>query len=345
MTAHDLSFDYPWVQPDHSSDAAFYRPYDKGVFRMEPGLAPFGKDFGNGAKDAHVFQIDAHWPTYRRSKLLARRENFSKYVVTKNFNDATQTAVTRFMLARLLHEHPHHFSWSDLDSGAGELHCHLSGETLSFDSLGHLVANENNPKDSAPYISAFDALVCQTQEDVAVMTLGAHADTAVAIHLCFPNHWDAREKIGTSFVRIHEPVADIGKITANAAKILATCVQNTHGFVRFAWGVATDSRLNHHPEPPHRFDINSWHGRSFDIAEPRLFVRIERQTLWGLPEVNSCVFTIRTSFQDVTQLAMTDLKNVAAALNSMSPDVRIYKGLAKTHDTVIAWLNSLTEKR
>lgn len=97
------------------------------------------------------------------------------------------------------------------------------------------------------------------------------------IHLSASNHWDAREKIGRSFTQSHQPIPHIDPISKAAPKIYEQ-IQIRGPMECFAWGVATDDRLNHHPEPPPDISPEEWKGRSFDRSSPNLYARIERQT-------------------------------------------------------------------
>src|SRR5690606_12959336 len=144
-----------------------------------------------------------------------------------------------------------------------------------------------------PYRDLFDALASQVQEDLSVWKRDTtttmpdpQAGTGefprewmAAIHLCYANHWGAEEKIGRTFNHVHKPVAGFQKL-AQAAPGLVEMMVSKGPFVRFAWGVATDRELNHHPK-------NEFQGRQFDPAKPELQLRIERQTLTSFPEVGA----------------------------------------------------------
>jgi hypothetical protein len=101
--------------------------------------------------------------------------------------------------------------------------------------------------------------------------------------------------------------------------------------VRFVWGVETDARLNHHPEPPPGVSESDWQGRAFGTPEAPspFFLRVERQALWGLPEVSTTVFTIRVSFIEGQEILAhpEERARLRAALLSMSPEARRYKGV------------------
>jgi hypothetical protein len=155
-----------------------------------------------------------------------------------------------------------------------------------------------------------------------------------AIHLCYPNHWGAEEKIGNAFNHVHRPVAAFGKL-AKAAPGLVEMMTFKGPFTRFAWGVATDTELNHHPK-------NGFQGRQFDPANPGLFLRIERQTLSSFADVGASLFTIRTYFLDgAKDLTGPERDALIRAIDSMSPESLVYKGMTKTKEPIKAWLRQL----
>ena len=97
-------------------------------------------------------------------------------------------------------------------------------------------------------------------EDVVICQLAPEQDWLAAIHLCAPNHWAAHDKIGKPFNVVHGNIPGMEKINQHYFKMLELLVQKGP-FTRFAWGLATDNRLNHHPEPPLGFDPILWQGR------------------------------------------------------------------------------------
>jgi hypothetical protein len=103
--------------------------------------------------------------------------------------------------------------------------------------------------------------------------------------------------------------------------------------VRFAWGVTFDDELNHHPNRPKT---------PFDPANPRAFLRVERQTIWGFPRVGAALFTIRTYLYDCNELRRDPATRdpLVSALRTMPPASLKYKGIAPYADALIAWLTS-----
>ena len=185
--------------------------------------------------------------------------------------------------------------------------------------------------------SDFDALCSQFQEDIAVVQLDGENDWLAAIHLCSPNHWDPRTKIGRRFNEIHTPVPEIGRTVKNYMTMLKMIVDKDP-FSRFAWGIATDNRLNHHPEPPRGYDADDWRGRRVVDENTEFFVRVEKQHLIGLKEVNAFIFTIRTYFYSVEELNMEERSALAKAITSMTPASLEYKGMDQFKDMLVSLL-------
>jgi len=336
---------------DKAADAPLYFPPSNGLYEVKAGFTGLRSDFGNGAMDGRVFQIDGQFAAYRAAKLQARAERLSKYYQTFRLPPQATAAVCVFVCQRLAGEYPEHFAWRAAagDTSAGEpgggrggsLDCVLTGEILHFGEGMVLERVETKGEElRPPYASAFDALACQVQSDLNITCRREDgSDWLAAIHVCAANHWAPEQKVGLPFTEVHVPVPGIKPIVDQAPRWVRAMV--TKGpFVRFVWGVAADTRLNHHPEPPPGMDGARWHNRHFDPANPRLFMRVEREVMWGFPEVGASLFTIRTSFRDGEVLRRDPelSAQLAAAIESMSPASLEYKGLAETSDDIVAWL-------
>lgn len=294
---------------------AVYTPWSTGTFSVSPSLRPLGTDFGNGAQDAHLIQFDSDWERYHGTKLTSIAENRSKYVVIRN----VPPQVIEAWVSALLNDHPEIF----LRSGS-ELHCAMTGETI----------------DLTDPVAAFDALALQIQPDVALVhTDATGADRVEAIHVCAPSRWSPASKVGRSFVEVHVPVPGFEPINRVAGKLVEAMV--TRGpFVRFVWTVETNNHLNHHPIAPPGFDETVWNGRLFE--EGQFFVRVERQTLLGIPEVGCALFFIHVKFVPDTKILgdAVLLNSLRSALASMSPEARAYKGFNDEFDTLLKHLES-----
>lgn len=320
---------------------ARYFPLDNGRYEVKPGMAPLSKCFGNGAVDNYVFQIDNTFFDYRNTKLASRQECLSKYFQTSNYSDKVAVAVTKFIIRCLVYEYPNYFHLESLTSGI-TLNCQLTQETLYFDDNYNLqkVDTHRGATIYPSYTCSLDVLAAQVQEDITVICRADNINWVGAIHLCFPNHWSAEDKVGKDFATVHAPVAGIEKINQRSLAITNTMIMH-QPMVRFAWGLSTDTRLNHHPQPPLNNKIEDWEGRKFDISNPRLYLRIERQVIWGLPECDAAVFTIRTYFRDTAEIKQDAClrQKLVSAIKSMTKDSLIYKGLEESRDDILVWLD------
>jgi hypothetical protein len=336
---NDESIPLPQIHFNQLPPPARYFPLEKGVYEVGPGLSALGRDFGNGVLDSAVFQFDSAFGRFRQNKLQCREERFSKYVCTDSaFGSGLERRVCGWIAQRLVQESPALFSWQPSARGGRVLLCSLTGDRLEFSEEGELVS-------AGPYRSAWDALACQVEEDLAVVTggEGADLDRLVALHLCAPGHWAAEEKIGKNFRAVHAPVGGVEKMNRSAPQLVRAMIEKGP-YVRFVWGFATDERLNHHPEPPPGEDPVRWHGRKFDQSHPEapFSLRVERQTLFGFPKWNAALFTIRVSFVSGSEIRNDSRMRslMISSLKSMLPEHRAYKGLDGSFDALMAWLSA-----
>ncbi|AIE86414.1 heme-dependent oxidative N-demethylase family protein [Fimbriimonas ginsengisoli] len=303
---------------------AIYTPWTKGIYEVAPALRPFGVDFGNGAADQRLFQIDSEFERYAENKRTALRERRGKYARAFRLSREVERATIELIVTRLATDYPERFSaaWE------GDHRALLEG-----DKQWVLPANGRGNESAA-----LDLLARLVPEDLAIVSVEDSVDWVSYLHLCSPSHWAAEEKIGRSFFDVHEPIPGFEKINRVSSGLVDAMV-NKGPWVRFVWGVESDDRLNHHPEPPPGFDQEEWDGRRFEGG--RFWVRTERQIVTGMPEVGAALFTIRVGFvPDTVVLADEMLQtSLLRALDSMSPEARRYKGLAKDWDRLRAALD------
>ncbi|ROT40796.1 hypothetical protein SODALDRAFT_330527 [Sodiomyces alkalinus F11] len=78
-----------------------------------------------------------------------------------------------------------------------------------------------------------------------------------------------------------------------------------------------------------------------------VWFRSERQTLRRLPRTGAVVFTIRTYFHPMTEVAREDYVpgRLASAIRSWGPDVRRYKGLEKFERVLLEYLDEQHQKQ
>ncbi|MEO9475116.1 MAG: DUF3445 domain-containing protein [Cyclobacteriaceae bacterium] len=290
------------------SDGKKYLPFLSGEYSTAPGIKLSARE--KSEYDRLVFQIDENYSAYIKNKEDCRKEDISKYHLTSHLKGETIAAVNKYIINELSQEHPDHFTFD-----GSLLINNLKKETLKVSSK------------HTNYLSLFDALCCQVQEDLAVFQLTDESEYLAAIHLCSPNHWSPADKIGQPFDAIHKPVAGMEKTLERYRAMLQSIVKQGGPFVRFAWGVGSDKRLNHHPIAPDEITQDEWVGRSIPEANQPLYLRVERQNLIGFPDVNAFLFTIRTYFYDVDDLNHYEKTQLLKAVNGMTEASLEYKGL------------------
>jgi hypothetical protein len=317
-----------------------YYPYQKGRYEVAPGLLPLK----SGEK---LFEIGDDFSTFRSQFELNRsREPVSKYVCLSEgthgpaADPAAVGAIAAFMARKLAEEYPAQVSVIESAD-------HLEFKSAFTGDAFTLIPSRNevtSMKGHLSYVSAWDAMGAQVPEDLAIWRLNDDGTEHLeGLHLNAPNHWAALEKVGRSFAAVHVPVAHIEKIVPWAVNLLDGILKKGP-YTRFAWGVGTDSRLNHHPEAAPGVDPKEWHGRSFNPNEPKLYARVERQVLWGFLDSKRALFTIRTYFHDMEKMKAERpeaVKGLIDAIESMSPQSLAYKGLVHDKENVVGWLKCL----
>jgi hypothetical protein len=255
-----------------------------------------------------------------------------KFFQTHELDPRVERTVVNFILGRLIREHTGLFA---LDRGT--LSCALTGERLSFDGTFELQGVQTPDGVDPPYRSALDALAMQVQEDLAVVSTGAAGrHWLAALHVTAPNNWAPEEKAGGTFPMIHEPVAGMEQMNRQGDHLVRVMVGATEGLVRFAWGIAWDDELNHHPDPPPGLA----RAAEFDADRPRAFLRVERQTVWGFPQLGAALFTIRPYLYDIAAIRTDPVRRdcLSRAIESMSAASLRYKCVASSRDALLRWL-------
>lgn len=326
--------------PEKSKDRllpeqAIYSPFASGQYNEKPNLFPFGKDFGNGDRDARVLQLDNQFDVYREQKMRARAREYGKYVCELvSRNDVDTKTINNFLTRVACSEYPEYFRKQPSENG-WSLYCALSNETLWFDQEGAFSGADINLAEPATgYRSGLDALACQIQEDICVINVKDTSDQLIAAHLCFPNRWSAEQKIGKSFSEIHRPVARFAESNPNTSK-LVKALMGGKPYIRFAWGLSNDPLLDHHPDTTENFHFNG--------DEDSLYLRVERQVLVGLPKNDLLFFFIRTYYQDCRQVCQDAgvTAGLVKTLMSINSDLLGYKGLSESRNRIVDWLQAI----
>ena len=169
-------------------------------------------------------------------------------------------------------------------------------------------------------------------DDLVVLRRGgAGVLQAELLAVAFPSGWPPRLRAGASLLELHGPVAD-GERLQRAAPALSEALLTKGPLRQHVWGLDPDGRLDRDPSAPDApaaevpDDPADW------------WLRVERQTSVPLPALDRALFTIRPHLVPLTALTPQQCARLAAAVASMGPEGRRYKGILTVADDLVRWL-------
>lgn len=319
-----------------------YFPLTTGRYLVEAGLKILGQQPVEGLVETQFFPIDRLYGAYLSEKRRSRLA-LGRHYATQKLPDETARAVAAWIMEQLAQESPEYFQregaiFRNLLAG---MEAEISPDGLRVQGYRRLAPLLPDAQGETDFTGCdlLDYLASQLSEDLALTILDpvTRENWLAFLHVSFPNHWAPESKIGRDFMSVHEPVADFERIARASEKLIEATI--TKGpFIRFAWGIATDTRLNHHPEAPP--------GRALERDDPdfvgeNAFMRIERQTLRGFPAQNAALFTIRTTFRPLKEVAADPGQRALLrdAIATMSPEALVYKGLTELQAPLVRYLS------
>jgi len=285
---------------------ARYFPVKPLPLRMEAGLARLGTDFGNGTADRLFFQVDDRLDAYLAAKRAVPPSRHA-LLARDDAERSVHEEVAAWLRATLAREHPERLAAADAEargSSAPTLFC-----------VARVVQE--------------DLVVLRRLPDGRGRREGVDADggtSAIGVHVSLPSGWRPERIHGTSFGFIHGPVPDFAKHPDAERSMVAAMVERGP-YVRFVWTVATDDRLDQHPDGPPRAP---WR------ADGPGFLRVERQLTVPFPAVDASLFLIRVYLYAFPSLTPDERGVLARAVEAMPDTVARYKGLAEARGAIVA---------
>ncbi|MFK7601554.1 heme-dependent oxidative N-demethylase subunit alpha family protein [Deinococcus sp. SM5_A1] len=319
-----------------------YRPFLNGVYTVSAGLFRMGAQpipwREDGAAETHTFALDDDYERFVVSKWAAHRRALHEYAGEANLSPDLRGAALEFTARTLAAESGGAMAWNGqtfrnsllgwearLDLRWGDV-----ADLRRFDAPLAGLRGDLEPT------GALDFLGLNAQEDLAIIARDGQTgrDWLAATHVLSPERWDPRDKLGRDFVAVHSPVAGSGLMNATAPR-LVDAVIGRGPFVRFAWGVAPDDRLDHHPSALAT-------GKTAPFDPDTAFVRVERQTLTGFSAAHGALFTIRPYLYPLHLAVQTPAQAcaLAAALRTMTSEQQSYKGLRGVMPKLLIWLDA-----
>ena len=166
---------------------------------------------------------------------------------------------------------------------------------------------------------AADLAVLRQPADLVVLRRTSRGGLiAELLAVAFPSGWSPAARVGATLSELHAPVADNARLQA-AAPALSEALLTKGPFLQHVWGLQPDDALSRDPSAP------GW--PPTPDPDGRWWLRIERQTTWPLPSLERALFWIRPTLTPLAALTVSQRATLAAAVDSMSPSARAYKGL------------------
>jgi hypothetical protein len=147
-----------------------YLPFLNGKYSTAPGLQAMARSSGD--MDSKIFQIDGRYGQYIRNKVDCRKEDIHKYYVEHDLSGDTVRMVNEYMLRQMQKEYPEIFTYDD------QRYILRNEQTLDEYQLDRDLIHIAEKG----YLSLFDLLCSQLQEDFAIGQVTADRDWIAAIH-------------------------------------------------------------------------------------------------------------------------------------------------------------------
>jgi dimethylamine monooxygenase subunit A len=183
----------------------------------------------------------------------------------------------------------------------------------------------------------------QVQEDLLLLDAGQEGVPLVAGLLCFASGWELSDKLGQSFLHIHDPVPHFNANIGQPSLKLMERLKAERPVGRVNWTIKAFNQLNLPPSlskalAPFKHSITA------ENAGERCYFRSERQTLSRLPRSNGVLFTIRTYQIRIDQLVKVPGwgPRLLSVLRSTPDETLNYKGMALFAEALVGWLECRT---
>ncbi|MCA8994969.1 MAG: DUF3445 domain-containing protein [Planctomycetaceae bacterium] len=172
-------------------------------------------------------------------------------------------------------------------------------------------------------LNALEQLAHLVQEDICILS-AEEEPRLIAALVCFPSHWQVKEKMGLTSDGIHAVVPKFAEKLATPTNAILQKLSAKRPMWRINWSIDGNNELHTPGLKTFRQDL------TVDNVLDSTWLRIERQTLRRLPESGSMVFTIKTYLHRMTDVAScpTRRTKLLASLKTIPPDTADYKGLS-----------------
>jgi dimethylamine monooxygenase subunit A len=261
-------------------------------------------------------------------------DEYDQYFQAELGTEAMQWDVVDLLLHDMVEHYPQYFKL-DIDDDQWYWRNRILGEEV------HFVFGENGSLPLPP----LDWVGRQVQEDLLILRgeVGSGMPL-VAGQLCFPNAWCLDDKMGKSFLGIHDNVPLFMEYLGRPSSLLLERLKIGRPVWRVNWSIKATARLNQIP----RFSCEEQQAYQYFTVEnvgERCFLRIERQTLSKLPRTGAILFTIHTYQTPVVEVARNreQAHLMAGVLRTTPQELLVYKNIEPYSDILLSYMESRTK--
>jgi hypothetical protein len=303
-----------------------YFPFNDDSFKMTMGTQALYPDM--------LVEVDEscyHADIALKERLLT--DEYDEYAFAPLETQPEQWEVLALLLSNMARYYPQHFSLTIHDD-EWMWHNRLLNikTTLRVGEAGSL-----------PY-APLDWLGRQVQEDLLVLSGDVtHGMPLIAGHLCFPNDWCLRDKLGKSFLNIHDPVPLFASTVGHSSSLLLERLKVGRPVWRVNWAFKTTPQLTLTPRYVRQLREEVNEDVTRETIGTRCYLRVERQTLSRLPLTHAILFTVHTYRTPLADIAQDNdaARRMANVVRTTPTEMLAYKGMLPFVDVLLAYLGEI----
>lgn len=266
-----------------------------------------------------------------KERLLA--EDYSYYFHGGGSTLTAQWDVLELVAASLAQNYPEHFQLHR-ERDVWRWQNSLGGVTATF----HFGDPSTLPREPLDWIGR------QVQEDLVLLSADASA-TFVGGHLCFANGWAISDRLGKSFIEIHQrtPSATMPSVESGARFLQNLRPGRTYWRMSWNFKLSDQMDMTTKHKPAYKADFAQRAPRlTIQDVGASVFIRIEKQTFTRLPRSQNLLFGIHTYNSSVAQEA-TDparARSILEVLRAAPQDVKDYKAITPIETPLLRFLEA-----
>ena len=305
-----------------------YFPFHEDVYKPTMGV--------QALLDNSLVEVDT--TSYREELALKNAlltEEYEQYFQAQLDTEPMQWETIALLLPYMVRLYPQHFA------------LYIAGDRWAWHNL---ILDEETTfvfgESSSLPLPPLDWLGRQVQEDLLLLDgSGTEGMPLVAGHLCFPNAWCLADKMGKSFLAIHQPVPLFAQHLGRSTSLLLARLKVGRPVWRVNWSIKGTNRLNHMPR---YFFEEEAAAQTFTVKNigERCYLRLERQTLSRLPLTQGILFTIRTYQAPLATLSdnAEHVRRIAGVVQTLPQEVAQYKSIASYRDVLLDYFDAVLQQ-